>query len=218
MAPTAPLAACPSLGWSSRSPCHLVTLSLLRRRRRVGRLDPDRLGDELAGGHRSWVERRLAPGHFQRQLGKIDDAAIAAETTLVVRRAHEDAVHRTGIDTQRAEHALGVVDLEAVDAKALAHWVLDLLDVDAIDRTGAGALVAAYARHQVEAVEAAVARLDRHRQFGVLEALGEGLALERLQEVPQGDIHSLRDRLDRHNDVREPGAHGPSLPGLTKRK
>ena len=112
-----------------------------------------------------------------------------------------------GIDAQGAEHALGVVDLEAVDAEALADGVLDLLDVDAIDRAGAGALVAADAGGQVEAVEAAVARLDRHGQFGVLEALGERLAAVGLQEVPEGDVHALGDGLDGQPDVAEPGAH-----------
>src|SRR5438552_6086809 len=37
-----------------------------------------------------------SPGNLERQLGEIDDAAIPAETALVVGRAHEDAVHRAG--------------------------------------------------------------------------------------------------------------------------
>src|SRR5205807_8818499 len=135
------------------------------------------------------------------QPGKIDDAAVPAEAALVKRRAHVDAIDRAGIDAQRAEHALAVVDLEAVDPEALADGVLDLVDVNAIDRAGAGALVAADARRQVEAVEAAVARLDRHRQLGVLVALGEGLAAVGLQEVPERDVHALRDRSDGLDDV-----------------
>src|SRR5205823_526118 len=89
-----------------------------------------------------------------------DDAAVAAIAADVVGRAHEDAIDRAGIDAQGAEHALGVVDLEAVDAEALAYGVLDLVDVNAIDRAGAGTLVAADAGRQVEAMEAAIARLQ----------------------------------------------------------
>src|SRR5262245_17385869 len=58
----------------------------LRRRRRIGRLDPDRLGDQLRPGDGRRVERCLAPGDLQRQLGEIDDAAVAAEAALVVGR------------------------------------------------------------------------------------------------------------------------------------
>src|SRR2546428_76670 len=76
---------------------------------RLGLLDPDRLDDQFGGGDGGRVERRLAPGDLQRQLGVIDDAAVAAEAALVVRRTHENAIDRAGIDTQRAEHALGVV-------------------------------------------------------------------------------------------------------------
>src|SRR5262249_39628455 len=61
---------------------------------------------------------------------------------------------------------------------------------------------------QVEAVETAVARLDGHRQFRVLEAFGERLAPVGLQEIPQGDVHAAGDRCDRHKDIMEPDAHG----------
>src|SRR5262249_3646347 len=53
---------------------------------RLGLLDPDRLDDQLRGGDGGRVERRLAPGDLQRQLGVIDDAAVAAEAALVVGR------------------------------------------------------------------------------------------------------------------------------------
>src|SRR5581483_1226602 len=137
----------------------------------------------------------------------IDDTAVTAEAALVEGRAHEDTVHRARIDAQRTKHALGVIDLEAVDAEALAHRVLDLLDVDAIDRARPGAFIAADARRQVEAVEAPVARLHRHRQLGIFKMLGERLALVRLQQVPQGDPQSLPNGLDRHHDIAEPGSH-----------
>src|SRR5262249_54439585 len=98
--------------------------------------------------------------------------------------------------------------LETVDPEALAHRVLDLLDVDAVHWTGAGALVAADAGGQVKAVEAPVTRLDGHRKLGILELLGEGLAAVGLKEVPKGDPHPLGDRLNGLDDVPKPGAHG----------
>jgi hypothetical protein len=176
--------------------------------RRVGRLGPHRLDRQFRRRHRRRVQRRLPPGDFQGQLGVIDDATVPAVATLVVRGAHEDAVHRARVHAQRAEHALGVVDLEAVDPEALADRVLDLLDVDAVDRAGAGALVAADAGGQVEPVKPAVARLDRDGQLGVLEMLGEGLAAVGLDEVPQGHVHALPHRRDRLRDVAKPLTHG----------
>src|SRR5690606_11188347 len=108
--------------------------------------DPDRLVQNLRFGDCRRVQRRLPPGRLQGELGVVDDAAVAAVATEVVIGAHEDAVHRAGIDTQRAEHALRVVDREGVDAEALADRALLLLDVDAVDRTGGSALFAADAR------------------------------------------------------------------------
>src|SRR5262249_27903901 len=128
------------------SRCLLLRGRRLGRRGRVGRLGPDRLRLQLGGRDGRRVERRLAPGRLHRQLGVIDDAAVPAVAALVVRRAHEDAIHRARVDAQGTEHALGVIDLEAVHPEALAHRVLDLLDVDAVHRAGAGALVAADAR------------------------------------------------------------------------
>src|SRR5262249_1657581 len=136
-----------------------------------------------------------------------DDATIPAVAADVVGRAHEDAVHRAGIDAQGAEHALGVVDLEAVDPEAFADGVLDLVDVDAIDRAGAGALVAAAAGRQVEAGEAGVGRVDWDGEFGILVALGEGPAAVGLDEVPERYVHALADRLDGQPDVVKPGSH-----------
>src|SRR5207244_8013296 len=128
---------------------------------------PDRLDLEFGSGNRHRVERRLSPGGLHGQLGKIDDATVPAKAALIVRRAHEDAIDRARVDAQSAEHALGVVDLEAVHAKALADRVLDLLDVDAVDRAGPRTLVAADARRQIEALKTAIVRLHRHRQFRV---------------------------------------------------
>jgi hypothetical protein len=121
-----------------------------------------------------------------------------------MRRAHENAIDRARIDAQGTEHALGVIDLEPVDAEALADRILDLVDVDAIDRASAGALVATDTRRQIEFMKAPIARLDRDRQFGIFEVLRERFSLVRLQEIPEGDPHSLGDRLDRHDDISKP--------------
>src|SRR5262249_2433292 len=159
---------------------------------------------QLRGRHCNRVQRRLSPSHFHRQLGEINDAAVAAVAALVVRRAHEDAIDRTGIDAQRTEHALGVIDLETVYSETLAHRVLDLIDVDAVYRAGTGALIAADAGRQIEAMEPAIARLHRHRQLRVFKMLREGLALVGLQEIPESDVHSLGDGVDRPVHVTEP--------------
>src|SRR5207302_937504 len=81
------------------------------------------------------------------------------------------------------------------------------VDVDAIDRARAGALVAADAGRQVEAMEAPIARPDRDRQLRVLEELGKRFASVRLEEVPQGDVHALTDSLDGQVDVAKPLTH-----------
>src|SRR5262249_14144620 len=82
-----------------------------------------------------------------------------------------------------------------------------LLDVDAVDGTGAGALVAADAGGQVKAMVAAVARLHGHRQLGIFVAFCEGLATIGLDEVPEGYVHALRDRADRQHPVVQPRSH-----------
>src|SRR5438874_13348027 len=103
--------------------------------------------------------------------------------------------HRARVHAQRAEHALGVVDLEPGDDEPLGRRRgLLLVDVDAVHRARPGALVAPDAGGQVEPVEPAVPRPDRDRLLGVLEVLGERLAAERLDEVPEGDVHPAGDR------------------------
>src|SRR4051794_25862834 len=66
----------------------------------LGRLLPDRLDLEFGSRYRRRVERRLSPGDVHGQLGKVHDAAVAAEATQVEVGAHEDAIDRTGIDAQ----------------------------------------------------------------------------------------------------------------------
>src|SRR5262249_28478950 len=169
--------------------------------RGVGRFRPDRLDLQLRGRHRGRIQPRLPPGHFQGQLGEIDDAPVPAVTTLIVRRTHVDAIDRTRIDTQGTKHALGIVDFETVDPKTLALRVLDLLDIDAAPRTGTGTPVATNASGQIETMKAAVAGLDRHRPLGVFELLRERLALVGLEEIPQGNVHALPNRFDRQVDI-----------------
>src|SRR5436190_12353368 len=56
----------------------------LGRRRRVRRLGPDRLGLQFGRRHGRGIQRRLTPGDFNRQLRKVDNAAIATVTALIV--------------------------------------------------------------------------------------------------------------------------------------
>src|SRR5207253_10229730 len=137
---------------------------------------------QLGRRHGRGVQRRLTPGDFNPPLRKIGNAAIATVTALIVSRSHIDAVDRTRIDTQRPYHALGLVDLEYVDPEALAHRVLDLVNVNAIHRTGAGALVAANAGRQIEAMKTSITRPDRHGQLRVFKLMSERLSLVGLKE------------------------------------
>src|SRR5262245_35754343 len=82
------------------------------RRRRVGRPYPDRQRHLLRLVDVRRVERRLTPRNFERQFRVVDDAPVAGETAEVMRRAHENAVHRARVNAQRAEHALRVINLE----------------------------------------------------------------------------------------------------------
>src|SRR5207237_1113952 len=99
------------------------------------------------------------------------------------------------------------INLERVDPEALAHGILDLVDVNAINRAGPRTLVAADARRQIEAMKPTIARLHRHRQLGILVSLGESSALIRLEEIPERHIHALANSLDGQNDVAKPSIH-----------
>src|SRR5688500_19697948 len=111
---------------------------------------------------------------------KIDYDTVASVTGLVEGGAQEHAVHRTGVHAQGAEYALRVVDLERGDQEPLTVRVLLLVDVDAVHRAGAGALVAPDAGGQVEPVEAPVAGTNRDRPLRVLEVGCKRLAAKRL--------------------------------------
>jgi hypothetical protein len=93
--------------------------------------------------------------HASPAAREIDDAPIAAIAREIVGSAHENAIDRTGLHAERAEHALAVVDRKAGDLETLA--VLDplLADVDAIDRAGLGTLIARDAGRQIVPVKPA---------------------------------------------------------------
>src|SRR3954463_7775044 len=109
-----------------------------------------RLGDYFRIGDRRGVQRRAAPRHVERHPRKIDDASIAAIAAQVVRRAHEYAIDRAGLDTQCTEHALRVVDRVAGDFETLAAFDPLLANVDAVDRARLRALIARDAGCQIK--------------------------------------------------------------------
>src|SRR3990172_1927101 len=108
---------------------------------RLLRLDPDWLRQRLGFIHHSRVQRRITPGHLKGQFREVHNAPIPAVATQVVRLAHVDAFHRTGIDAQPAEHAFCVVNREPDHSKPLAGRVPLLIDIYTIDRASAGTLV-----------------------------------------------------------------------------
>src|SRR5262245_18733394 len=105
-----------------------------------------RLRNHLRFCYGGGVERRFAPRNLNRQPGKIDDAAVPAVAREVMRGAHENAIHRTRLDAQSAEHALGIVDRKAGNLKALAVLYSLLANVDAIDGASLSTLIAGNAR------------------------------------------------------------------------
>ena len=169
-----------------------------------------RLHDHLGGGDGGRVERRASPGDLDWEPGEIDDRAVPAVAAQVEGRAHEDAIDRAGLDTQRAEHALRIIDREPAHAEALAPAHPLLADVDAIHRTRLRTLVASDAGRQIVAMEAAVTGRHRRWQFGVFEVFGEGppLLVIGAAEHAQRDQHALRNRADRREQVPKPFSHG----------
>src|SRR6478609_2884518 len=92
----------------------------------------NRIGDYFRIGNRRWIQRRTAPRHIERQPREVHDASIAAVAAQVVRRAHENAIDRAGLDTQRTKHALRVVDRVAGDLETWGALNAFLPDVNAI--------------------------------------------------------------------------------------
>lgn len=171
----------------------------------------NRFGNDFRHRYRSRIERRSPPSNVDGHSGKIDDASITAVAAEVVRGSHEDAIHRAWLDTQSAEHALRVIDRVVRNAETFAAGHLLLADVDAIDGTGLGALVAGDTSREIEAVKPAVAGRDRNGQFGILEVLREGLPLRIvcLHPVTQRDPKTLGHGGYRRKDIEKPATHLP---------
>lgn len=156
------------------------------------------LDDDFRRGHRRWIERGLTPSNINRQTRKVDDASVATVATQVVRGPHENAIHRTGLNTQSAKHALGIVNREAGNLEAFAVGDTLFTNVNAVDRTGLGALVARNASGQIVAMETAVARRNRNRQFGILKMLGKGAPLGSVRNDPVTQRHPQSVRHGKH--------------------
>jgi hypothetical protein len=168
------------------------------------------IDDDLRSGHRGRIQRRPSPGDVHRQTSKIDQASIPTVTTQIMGRAHENAIDRARLDAQRAEHAFRVVDRETRDLESLAaarHAFL--ANVDAIDRTDLGALIAGNARRQIIAMKTPITGCDRHGQLGIFEVLGERSALGTVRDDPisHGHPHAVGDGVDRVPDVAQPSTH-----------
>src|SRR3954454_4777563 len=166
----------------------------------------NRLGDYFRIRNRRWIDRCSAPSDIERHTRKVDNASIAAIAAQIVRRAHEDAVHRARLDAQCTKHALRIVDRVAGDLEALA--VLDALlaDVNAIDGASLRTLIARDAGREIKSMKAAISRGHRHRKFRVLEMFGKRLALGPIRFDPCAERHphSMRHRVHRVNDVPHP--------------
>ena len=126
-----------------------------------------------------------------------------------MRRPHEDAVHRTGLNAQCTKHALRVVNRKAADLEAFPPLNPLFPDVDAVDRTRLGTLVAGDAGRQVEPMKAPVTGRHGNRQFGVLELLSERLSTPIVGAAENSQRHeeTFRDRRNRRKHVAKPDPH-----------
>ncbi len=155
------------------------------------------------------VERGSPPCHVQRQSGEIHDTPVPAEATQVMCGTHKDAINRTRFDAQSTKHALRIVDGETGYAKPLTISDALLADIDTIDRTHLGTLIACDTGGQVIAMKTAITSSYGNRFFGILEPLGEGPATGAIgdQPIPQRDPQSAGYRRYRHPDISQPIQH-----------
>ena len=116
------------------------------------------------------------------QLGELDDHVLPCVAGHIVHVAHVDASCRAWLATQSAEHAFGVVDGVAGHGPTLGETGRlvqlarpGLVDVDAVHRTGLGALVTSYALLDFVEVNPPEPLLDRGSDIRVLNRhrLGE---------------------------------------------
>lgn len=145
------------------------------------------------------------------ELDELDDDVVTGVGRQVVEFPHVDAIGGTGLGAESAEEALGVVDgiAEEFSADGFAGGLVEfsgggLVDVDAIDGAGLGALVAGDTEIGVELVDAAVTRREGESLFGVLD--GGGV----LEAVFEGDSEADGDRLDVVVDISEVFLNGHS--------
>src|SRR5262249_23289109 len=98
------------------------------------------------------------------------------------------------------------------DPKPLAGRHPLLADVNAIDWTGFGALIAGDARRQIVTMKTAIARRDGNGQLGILEMLGErpSIGIVGLEPVPQRHPHAVGDRGNRIPNIAKPATHLPA--------
>ncbi len=127
---------------------------------------------------------RRAPRALARREVDLDPALGALERREVVLLAHVDAVHGTGVDAQRAEQALRVVDLVLLEVAALA------LDLDAVDGAGLRAEQADDALVGLELVEPPLVG----REVGLLLGVLHGRRLR--EEEPGRELHAHGGRAD----------------------
>jgi len=107
---------------------------------------------------------------------------------------HKNAIHWTWIYTKRAKHALSVVDGETIDTEAFTDWTFFFVDIDAVNRTGGRAFVAADASREIEAVKATIARLHFQRNLWVFVDFSKRPSIVRLHHRQQRDVHALKYR------------------------
>jgi len=167
----------------------------------------DGLGDNFGLGNSGRIQGRTSPSNVGRQTRKVDDATIAAITAQVVRSTHEDAIDRARLDTQRAEHALAVVNRVAGDFESLTAFDFFFANIDAIDGASLGTLVAGDTGGQIEAMKAPIAGRDGDRQLGILKMLGKRLAIGPIgfDRGPQRHPQSENDRVYRLENITKPG-------------
>src|SRR5262245_29168746 len=115
----------------------------------------------------------MTPSGFQWQLGKIHNASVPAVTAQIVSLPHVNALNRTWISTQSAEHAFRVVNREFHHSKPFADRIPLLSNINAVHRTGTRTRVTSNARRQIEPMKAAIAWLHRHRPLWIFEDVSE---------------------------------------------
>ena len=71
-----------------------------------------------------------------------------------MRGPHEDAVHRTRLNTESTKHAFRIINRVTGDPKALPAVYAFFADIDAINGTSLGTLIASDTGRQVKTVKA----------------------------------------------------------------